>query len=98
MLLLRPLPSLNVRFACAVTVACTHTSSEGIGVPYGEPVELCEDLIAGKDTVFGAAGRIRSWRVPSWRVPSWHVRPSSQGQFEGRGGQEAEFAVEFRLR
>ncbi|KPI23572.1 hypothetical protein OV320_0519 [Actinobacteria bacterium OV320] len=93
MLLLRPLPSLNVRFACAVTVACTHTSDEDIDVPYGEPVELCEDLIAGKDTVFGAVGRIRSWRVPSW-----HVRPSSQGQFEGRGGQEAEFAVEFRLR
>ncbi|MFG3033621.1 hypothetical protein ACGFZJ_34595 [Streptomyces sp. NPDC048253] len=74
-LLLSPLPSLNVRFACAVTAACTHTGDEGIDVPYGEPVELCEDLIAGKDTAFGVAGRIRSWRIRSWRVPSWRVRP-----------------------
>ncbi|MFI1408359.1 toxin Doc [Streptomyces sp. NPDC020707] len=63
LLLLKPLPSLNVRFACAVTIAYMHASDEGLDVPYGELVELCKDLLAGKDSVFGAAERIRSWRV-----------------------------------
>lgn len=63
LLLLRPLPSLNVRFACAVTIAYMHASNEGLDARYGELVELCKDLIAGKDTVFGAADKIRSWRI-----------------------------------
>jgi hypothetical protein len=63
LLLLRPLPSLNVRFACAVTLAYMHASSEALDAPYGELVELCKDLIGGKDNVFGAADRIRSWRL-----------------------------------
>ncbi|MGW2035705.1 toxin Doc [Streptomyces spinosus] len=63
LLLLRPLPSLNVRYACAVTIAYMHASGEGLDAPYGELVELCKDLIAGKDGVFGAADRIRSWRL-----------------------------------
>ncbi|MGW9028166.1 toxin Doc [Streptomyces sp. NPDC055722] len=63
LLLLRPLPSLNVRYACAVTLAYMHASGEGLDAPYGELVELCKDLIVGKDNVFGAADRIRSWRI-----------------------------------
>ncbi|WP_327411174.1 toxin Doc (plasmid) [Streptomyces sp. NBC_01281] len=63
LLLLKPLPSLNVRFACAVTIAYMHASGEALDAPYGELVELCKDLIAGKDTVFGASDRLRSWRV-----------------------------------
>lgn len=63
LLLLRPLPSLNVRYACAVALAYMHASGEGLDTPYGELVELCKDLIAGKEGVFGAADRIRSWRL-----------------------------------
>lgn len=63
LLLLRPLPALNVRFACAITIAYMHASGEGLDAPYGELVELCMELIAGKDTVFEAADRIRSWRI-----------------------------------
>jgi hypothetical protein len=63
LLLLRPLPSLNVRYACAVTLAYMHASGEGLDAPYGELVELCKDLIAGKGGVFGAADRLRSWRI-----------------------------------
>ncbi|MEW2289881.1 toxin Doc [Streptomyces sp. NPDC047841] len=63
LLLLRPLPSLNVRYACAVTIAYMHASGEGLDAPYGELVELCKDLIAGKEGVFGTADRIRSWRL-----------------------------------
>ncbi|MER6685951.1 toxin Doc [Streptomyces olivaceoviridis] len=63
LLLLRSLPSLNVRYACAVTIAYMHASGEGLDAPYGELVELCKDLIAGKEGVFGAADRIRSWRI-----------------------------------
>ncbi|WP_328444326.1 toxin Doc [Streptomyces sp. NBC_00386] len=63
LLLLRPLPSLNVRFACAVAIAYMHASGEGLDSPYGELVELCKDLIAGKNDVFGAADVIRSQRI-----------------------------------
>ncbi|MER5472190.1 toxin Doc [Streptomyces sp. NPDC002935] len=63
LLQLRPLPSLNVRFACAVTIAYMHASGEGLDAPYGELVELCKDLIAGKSDVFGAADMIRAWRI-----------------------------------
>lgn len=63
LLLLKPLPALNVRFACAITIAYMHASGEGLDSPYGELVELCKDILAGKDTVFGAADRIRSWRI-----------------------------------
>ncbi|MET8638707.1 toxin Doc [Streptomyces sp. NPDC004096] len=63
LLLLRPLPTLNVRYACAVTIAYMHASGEAFDSPYGELVELCKDLMAGKVDVFGAADRLRSWRV-----------------------------------
>ena len=63
LLLLRPLPSLNVRYACAVTIAYMHASGEGFHSPYGDFVELCKDLMAGKADVFGAADMIRSWRT-----------------------------------
>ncbi|MGW1047485.1 toxin Doc, partial [Streptomyces sp. NPDC002547] len=63
LLLLRPLPSLNVRYACAVTIAYMHASGEGFHSPYGDLVELCKDLMAGKADVFGAADMIRSWRT-----------------------------------
>ncbi|MER6526139.1 toxin Doc [Streptomyces sp. NPDC001508] len=63
LLLLRPLPSLNVRYACAVTIAYMHACGEGIDSPYGELVELCKILMSGKEDVFGAAEKIRSWRI-----------------------------------
>ncbi|MET9045783.1 toxin Doc [Streptomyces sp. NPDC004362] len=63
LLLLRPLPSLNVRYACAVTIAYMYASGEGLHSPYGDLVELCKDLMAGKADVFGAADMIRSWRT-----------------------------------
>ncbi|MFD8035600.1 toxin Doc [Streptomyces sp. NPDC059717] len=63
LLLLRPLPSLNVRYACAVTIAYMYASGEGFGSPYGDLVELCKDLMAGKADVFSAADMIRSWRT-----------------------------------
>ncbi|MGW3955329.1 toxin Doc [Streptomyces sp. NPDC004752] len=63
LLLLRPLPSLNVRYACAVTIAYMHAGGEGIDSPYGELVELCKTLMSGKEDVFGAAEKIRSWRI-----------------------------------
>ncbi|MFE0631957.1 toxin Doc [Streptomyces sp. NPDC058864] len=63
LLLLRPLPTLNVRYACAVVIAYMHASGEGLDSPYGELVELCKDLMVHKEDVFGAAARIRRWRV-----------------------------------
>lgn len=63
LLTLRPLPALNVRYACAITIAYMHASGEGIDAPYGELVELCKELIAVKEDVFSAADKIRSWRV-----------------------------------
>ncbi|GGX89981.1 toxin Doc [Streptomyces minutiscleroticus] len=63
LLMLRPLPSLNVRYACAVTIAYMHAAGEGIDSPYGELVELCKDLLANKGDVFAAADKIRSWRI-----------------------------------
>ncbi|NEB79009.1 toxin Doc [Streptomyces sp. SID14478] len=62
-LLLKPLPALNVRFACAVTVAYMHASGEGLNAPYGELVDLASELISGKADVFTAADRIRTWRL-----------------------------------
>ncbi len=63
LVLLRPLPAHNVRFACAVVIAYMHASDEGIDAPYGELVELTKELMDGKGDVFGAADRIRSWRI-----------------------------------
>ncbi|MET9878236.1 toxin Doc [Actinacidiphila glaucinigra] len=63
LLLLRPLPALNVRYACAVVIAYMHAGGEGLDTPYGELVELCKDLMAHKEDAFGAASRIRSRRV-----------------------------------
>ncbi|MFD6415722.1 toxin Doc [Streptomyces sp. NPDC060194] len=63
LLLLRPLPAYNVRFACAVTIAYMHASGEGLDAPYGELVELAKELRAEKADVFAAADSIRSWRI-----------------------------------
>ncbi|MFD3437029.1 toxin Doc [Streptomyces sp. NPDC058685] len=63
LLLLKPLPAYNVRFACAVTIAYMHASGEGLDTPYGELVELCKELIAGKADVFHAADQLRGWRI-----------------------------------
>jgi prophage maintenance system killer protein len=63
LVLLKPLPTYNVRFACAVAIAYMHASGEGIDSPYGEIVELTKELMEGKTDVFSAADRIRSWRI-----------------------------------
>ncbi|WP_327687287.1 toxin Doc [Streptomyces sp. NBC_00467] len=63
LLLLKPLPAYNVRFACAVTIAYMHASGEGLDTPYGELVELCKELIASKADVFHAAEQLRAWRI-----------------------------------
>ncbi|MGW6056121.1 toxin Doc [Streptomyces sp. NPDC055189] len=63
LLLLRPLPSLNVRYACAIAIAYMHASGEGLDAPYGELVELCKDVLANKADVYDAAMRIRTWRI-----------------------------------
>ncbi|MFC4517928.1 toxin Doc [Streptomyces ehimensis] len=63
LLLLKPLPAHNVRFACAITISYMHASGEGLDAPYGELVELTKELLAGKADVFDAADRIRSWRI-----------------------------------
>src|SRR3954468_3937993 len=43
LLVLRPLPAYNVRYACAITVAYMHASGEGLDTPYGELVNLSRD-------------------------------------------------------
>lgn len=63
LLLLKPLPAYNVRFACAVTIAYMHASGEGIDAPHGELVELAKQLLESKTDVFSAADKIRSWRI-----------------------------------
>ncbi|MEV0277020.1 toxin Doc [Streptomyces sp. NPDC050610] len=63
LVLLKPLPAYNVRFACAVTISYMHASGEGLDDPYGELVELTKELAAGASDVFAAADRIRSWRL-----------------------------------
>ncbi|MFI1259183.1 toxin Doc [Streptomyces netropsis] len=63
LLLLKPLPAHNVRFACAITIAYMHASGEGTDAPYGELVELTKELASEKVDVFEAADRIRSWRI-----------------------------------
>ncbi|NBM15028.1 toxin Doc [Streptomyces sp. GC420] len=63
LVLLKPLPTFNVRFACAVTIAYMHASGEGIDAPYGALIELTKEILAGKADVFEAADRIRSWRI-----------------------------------
>jgi hypothetical protein len=63
LLVLRPLPTYNVRYACAITIAYMHASGEGLDTPYGELVDLARDLMTAKATVFDAADKIRSWRI-----------------------------------
>jgi hypothetical protein len=63
LVLLKPLPAHNIRFACAVAIAYMHASGEGLDSPYGEIVELTKELMEGKTDVFGAADKIRSWRI-----------------------------------
>ncbi|WP_329127227.1 toxin Doc [Streptomyces sp. NBC_01465] len=62
LLLLKPLPAYNVRFACAITIAYMHLSGEGMDVPYGELVELTKDLKSEAVDVFAAADLLRSWQ------------------------------------
>jgi prophage maintenance system killer protein len=63
LLVLRPLPTYNVRYACAITIAYMHVSGEGLDTPYGELIDLARDLMTAKATVFDAADQIRSWRI-----------------------------------
>lgn len=63
LLVLRPLPAYNVRYACAVTIAYMHASGEGLDTPYGELADLARDLMTAKATVFDAADTIRAWRI-----------------------------------
>jgi hypothetical protein len=63
LVLLRPLPAHNVRFACAIVIAYMHASGQGLDVPYGELVEVTKMLLDNKADVFTAADHIRSWRV-----------------------------------
>ncbi|NGO80989.1 toxin Doc [Streptomyces sp. YC504] len=63
LVLLRPLPAHNVRFACAIVIAYMHASGEGLDAPYGELVELTTELTTFKADVFTAADKIRTWRL-----------------------------------
>jgi hypothetical protein len=63
LLVLRPLPAYNVRYACAIAIAYMHATGEGVDTPYGELVDLARDLMTAKATVFDAADAIRSWRL-----------------------------------
>lgn len=63
LVMLKPLPAHNVRFACAIAIAYMHASGEGLDTPYGELVDLVKELTAGTADVFQAADRIRCWRV-----------------------------------
>lgn len=61
--LLKPLPTSNVRFACATAVAYMHISSEGIDPPYGTLVDLARDIRADRADIYATADRVRSWRI-----------------------------------
>ncbi|MGW6317663.1 toxin Doc [Streptomyces sp. NPDC055099] len=61
--LLRPLPSYNVRFACATTLAYMHACGQGLDAPFGQLVDLTQQLMTAKTDVLTAADRIRSWRI-----------------------------------
>ncbi|GAB2590784.1 hypothetical protein GCM10027168_24970 [Streptomyces capparidis] len=61
--LLRPLPAGNARFACVTAVAYPHAGGEGVDAPYGAPVDLAREILDGRTDVHGAADRIRSRRI-----------------------------------
>lgn len=63
LVLLRPLPAANARFACATAVAYMHISGEGVDPPYGALVDLARDILDGHADTYTAADRIRSWRL-----------------------------------
>ena len=63
LLLLKPLPSANARFACATAVAYMYASDVGIDPPHGALVDLARDLTGGKADVYAAADRLRSWQL-----------------------------------
>jgi prophage maintenance system killer protein len=63
LVVLRPLPSANARFACATAVAYLFVSGVGIDPPYGALVDLSRDLRSGRTDVCGAADRLRSWEI-----------------------------------
>ncbi|MEV0604513.1 toxin Doc [Streptomyces sp. NPDC050315] len=63
LLLLKPLPAYNVRYACAIALAYMYASGEGIDPPYGDLITLAQDLLAGERDVFATADRIRTWRI-----------------------------------
>ncbi|MEV7982431.1 toxin Doc [Streptomyces sp. NPDC086519] len=63
LLLLKPLPSANARFACATAVAYMCASDVGIDPPHGALVDLARDLTGGKADVYAAADRLRSWQL-----------------------------------
>jgi hypothetical protein len=63
LVLLRPLPAGDARFACATAVASMHASGEGVDAPCGALVDLAREVLSGAADVFAAADRIRSWRI-----------------------------------
>ncbi|WP_030739067.1 hypothetical protein [Streptomyces sp. NRRL F-2890] len=63
LVLLKPLPAANARFACATAVAYMHISGHGIDPPHGALVDLARDIIEGKADIYTAADRLRAWRI-----------------------------------
>ncbi|MFJ3230879.1 toxin Doc [Streptomyces sp. NPDC086787] len=63
LVLLRPLPSANARFACATAVAYMSAGGAGVDPPDGALAGLARDLMTGRTDVYGAAGRLRSWQI-----------------------------------
>ncbi|MFJ1967877.1 toxin Doc [Streptomyces sp. NPDC087903] len=63
LMLLKPLPSANARFACSAAVAYMVVSGAGVDPPYGALADLARDLISGKADVYAAAARLRSWQL-----------------------------------
>ncbi|MEU6576716.1 toxin Doc [Streptomyces sp. NPDC046805] len=63
LVLLKPLPSANARFACATAVAYMSVSGAAVEPPPGALVDLARALMSGGTDVYGAAERLRSWQV-----------------------------------
>ncbi|SNT52178.1 hypothetical protein SAMN05216252_13379 [Actinacidiphila glaucinigra] len=92
-LLLRPLPALNARYACAVVIAFMHAIGEGLSTPYGELVELCKDLMARRLTraaFRGASRSVASCSHPHVPVATHGVLGSRRTRMVNRRGRFAD--------
>lgn len=63
LVLLKPLPSANARFACATAVAYMSVSGVGVDPPHDAMACLADDLMSGTTDVYAAADRLRSWQT-----------------------------------